>query len=383
MTHTTLVSVAGGAVAILAAAALVTSGRPPAHRAPAGAVRVAVLGDSDSHGYRDHRNGVRRGGDWHASTLQWTDVLARLRPDDFDLGPEADWGSRGVVARTRARLGLEARTPRKIDYRWNYAVSGAGCSSLHDHWPWQTRWLVSALRAEPSAWRDGIVVIRIGVNDLGQERHLDAYARDGVSTADEARIDRCVRDVRRAVRAARRAHTGVRIVVVGVADDSAWPVGVVPRRSAAEVERIRAALDRFDDRLEDAVTAVPGTVFLRDRRWYQDNWADRDAAGMAVLSARDLGGPVPVTNTRGDDPRHLSLADGHAGTVANGFFARELVRTVNAAFGMDVPLPTDAELARLADPDGRAGISAPAGVHHDQGSTSGAERPRSDPRTQP
>ena len=269
-----------------------------------GRIRLAVLGDSDSHGYRDNVLGTRRGGAYHETTLQWTDVLARARGDYFDLGEEGVWGSRGVIARVRAAVGLEAKTPRKFDYRWNYAVSGARCTTLLHEWPWQVRWLESALRHEPAAWANGLVVIRIGVNDVGLSSHMERYAEHGVTPGDRARIARCAEEIGAAARAIRKSHASVRIVVVGVADDSSWPVGIVPDRDAVQVAHIREALDLFDASVRNATEHVPGAVFMEDRSWYRSSWPDRDASGRAVLGARNLGGTVPITNTRGDEPHH-------------------------------------------------------------------------------
>jgi hypothetical protein len=93
------------------------------------------------------KDGVRRGGEYHDVTLQWTEVLAATRADYFDMGGVGEHGNRGIVARARSWLGLEAKTPRKNDFRWNYARSGARCASLTTEWPEQTRWLVSAIES--------------------------------------------------------------------------------------------------------------------------------------------------------------------------------------------------------------------------------------------
>ena len=322
--------------------------------------RLAVLGDSDSHGYRDHVQRVRRGGDYHDVTLQWTEVLAATRGDYFDMGGVGEHGNRGIVARARSWLGLEAKTPRKNDFRWNYSRSGARCATLTTEWPEQTRWLVSAIESDPGAWADGIVVIRIGVNDLGQASHLDEYANTGATDTKRARIAECVAEVSRSIDRIREASLSVRIVVVGIADDSSWPASEVPHRSPEEVARIREVLDLFDRSLAGMVNRKHNAVFMSDRTWYYSRWADRDANGNAQVSGVSLGGRTPVTNTRGDAPNNLSLADGHAGTVANGFWARELIQTLRRDFDLDVPPLTDAEIARVADPTGEYGIAPPA-----------------------
>lgn len=321
-------------------------------------VRLGVLGDSDSHSYRDSVRGVRRGGIFHDVTLQWTDVLTQTRGHYLDMGAVRTWGTRGIIARLRARLGLEARTPRKLDYRYNYALSGARCASLGSAWPGQAQWLASAIRSRPGQWTNGIVVIKIGVNDLGQKSHLDQYARTGITDAERALITACAQEISRAVETVREAGPTVRIVVVGVADDSSWPPDAVPWRSSLETTRIRSVLDLFDQTVRSAVSK-PGVVFMDDRRWYYDHWSDRDSRGQAQVSGRNLGGAKDVTNTRGDEPVNLMLADGHAGTIANGFWARHLIRMLNDTFGTAIPPLLDAEIAQLADPSGAYGIAPP------------------------
>jgi hypothetical protein len=252
---------------------------------------------------------------------------------------------------------MEAKTPRKADFRWNYARSGARCASLVSAWPQQARWLASAIARDPAAWTDGIVVIRIGVNDLGQRRHLDEYAKTGLTDAHRRLIEECAREIASAIDVVRAASSSVRIVVVGVADDSSWPPATTARRTADVITRMRDVLDAFDRRLEQETTRRSGAVFMNDRTWYYEHWADFDAVGNPRQSGVSLGGATQITNTQGDAPTNLLLDDGHAGTVANAFWLRELITTINRSFGASVPTLTDEEIGALADPDGSLGIA--------------------------
>ena len=67
--------------------------------------------------------------------------------------------------------------------------------------------------------------------------------------------------------------------------------------------------------------------------------------------------PPPVTNTKGDAPNNLLLEDGHAGTVANGFWAAQLILTLRRDFDLDIPPLTHAEIARVADPERTFGLA--------------------------
>ena len=41
--------------------------------------RIAVIGDSDSHSYRDSVSGIRRGGEIHNISFNWIETWSRLR----------------------------------------------------------------------------------------------------------------------------------------------------------------------------------------------------------------------------------------------------------------------------------------------------------------
>ena len=63
-------------------------------------LRLAVLGDSDSHSFHDavslhYGTPEARGGAQQASTWQWTEILGRLRPRDIDQGLSGRWAAAG------------------------------------------------------------------------------------------------------------------------------------------------------------------------------------------------------------------------------------------------------------------------------------------------
>lgn len=101
--------------------------------APSGQIRFAVLGDSDSQSYHDTlmlRDPGMRGGPWRATTWQWTEILARLRGDQIDLGNWGAWGTGKYRAYFDEAAGFPARTPPKDDYRYDFAISGASCKQF-------------------------------------------------------------------------------------------------------------------------------------------------------------------------------------------------------------------------------------------------------------
>jgi lysophospholipase L1-like esterase len=327
------------AAAALWSAAVLTAAPAPA---AAAAIKVAVLGDSDSHSYRDLLNGVMRGGGHNPQTFNWLEIWARLRPGDIDPGPFVRAGDPRWAAGLKALAGRPSRTPKKDDYLYNYAWSGAGCASLNDAWPQQTRWLLARLKSDPESWREGLVVIRIGVNDFGQSRHLAQIAKDPARM--DGAIAACLSQVATAV-ARIRAASDVRIALVGIAHDYETPLagsGVVPDAALAGVAD---ALARFDAGLGALAEKDARIAFADDRTWLTRRFGAR-SAGSARESAEIAG--LAVRNAVGDGAAFLHTADGHAGTLASGLFLQDFIAALNARFGWTLSAPRDAEIVALA-----------------------------------
>jgi hypothetical protein len=166
-----LAAIAG--LAALGMAAVVLWGGDPADNSPPTTIALAVLGDSSSHSYQDSlsfpQGSADRGGAFRARTFQWIEALARLRGNELNPGPWVRWGRPGQVAWLRGAIGLHiGRTPRKEDYLFNFAGSGASCSDLMGGPLWrrgQAPQLVELMDHNPARWRSGVIVIRIGNND--------------------------------------------------------------------------------------------------------------------------------------------------------------------------------------------------------------------------
>lgn len=328
---------------VLTAAALATSAASsPVGAAAREAIPVAVLGDSDSHSYRDALNGVARGGANHARTFNWLEVWARLRPEEIDPGPFARAGEARSLAGLKALIGRPARAPRKDDYLYNYAWSGAGCASLRRKWPQQTRWLLARLKSDPARWARGLVVIRIGVNDFGQGAHLAALARD--PHAMDGAIDSCLGEVDATV-AAIRAVSPAAIALIGIAHDYETPLAgpeIVPDAALAAVA---AALARFDDGLMEIAAGDRCIAFAGDRAWLTRRFGTR-ADGSARAAAAIAG--LVVRNAVGDGAEFLHTADGHDGTIASGLFLQDFIAALDARLGWSLTPPSDEEIVALA-----------------------------------
>lgn len=311
---------------------------------------LGVLGDSDSHSFQDRAtfplgSGVR-GGAYADVTWQWVDALQRMRGDQIDQGPWGDWGSRSVqVSYLQDKLGLWNRRIRKQDFLFNLARSGAVCSDL-EHGPLQqVKPLLAQMDRDPKRWAHGLVVIRIGINDVGTEAFLERLVQQDASALDK--IDACVANIGSAIQTIRAKHPQTRFVVVGIFNNAHW-VNLLSRwHDPAALARIDAGMDRFDTGLRRLTQQAGGAAFFDDRAWFTRRWGGRDAAGVPAYRTLVVRPGLAVTNTKGDTWNHCSLADGHNGSVWNALWAQSLVELVRTELQMPVSPITPDEVARL------------------------------------
>lgn len=323
-----------------------------------GRIPIAVLGDSDSHAYRDKHHKIRRGGDYHDVTFQWTEILARLRSTEIDLGQFGYWGTRGSVSRLRSKLGLDARTPRKQDFQYNFAFSGATCRALApDSYQQQSYQLVKLMSKDPERWRNGLVIIRIGINDFGQLHALEKYAGGKLGAESRQPIVDCLEYISNAVELIRQNHSSVKIALIGIVDNSDLPYE--QQTDNIGHARINKVLEIFDQGLMTLATSDPDIMFIEDRQWFSKIFGRWDPSGDVHLRQLSLGGSTPITNTQGDHPKNIVLADRHAGTVFNGLWIRNVLKHVNRQFGLGITPLLDSEIADLVDPHGDLGITSP------------------------
>jgi len=329
-----------------------------------GRIPIAVLGDSDSHIYRDTHLQVRRGGEFHNVTFQWTEILALLRAHEADLGQYGHWGTRGTVSRIRSKLGLDSRTPRKQDFQYNFAFSGATCNQLApDSYQHQSSELVKLMDKDPDYWRNGLVIIRIGINNFGQWPQLEKYAVGKPGTESLQFIDDCLHHITNAVELIRQNHSSVKIALTGIVDNSDLPY----QQETDDIghSNINKVLDTFDEGLMELTSDDPNIIFIEDRQWFSKilgRWGSSGYVGERHLS---LGGPTAITNTQGDHPKNIVLADRHAGTVFNGLWIRHVLKHINRLFGIGFTPLLDSEIADLVDPQGELGIAPPKRTHED------------------
>jgi len=320
---------------------------------PSGRIRFAVLGDSDSQSYHDTLllgDPGLRGGSRRATTWQWTEILARLRGDQLDFGQWGAWGTGRYRALIGEALGRPARTPPKDDYRYNFAITGATCGQLMGHSQRQAIRLVDLMDRKPQAWSGGIVLIRIGVNDIGKHAVLDELARNPAAARPNAVIDACVATIGKAVALIRRRHPDTNIVLVGILSNADSSDDFDRWQSGRAIANIDAGLARYDEGLRKLAAADRHIYFLDDRAWFRSLWGARDGRGRPHYKTVRLSAGWAITNTSGNDPHNAVLADGHGGVVFNALWAQHLVNALNTAFDLHIEPITDAEVIGFLRP---------------------------------
>jgi hypothetical protein len=321
----------------------------------AASIPIAVLGDSDSHSYQDSiwypADGAERGGEHHAATFQWTEVLARLRPEPLDLGEWGRWGSRSLPVRLLDPFGVRARAPRKEDFRYNLAFAGARGSDLMTGIWRQAPRLLDMMDEDAARWRRGVVIIRIGVVDFGYASSLDRLAANPQDPEVRAAMDGCLRHVRASLDLIHSRHPETRAVLVGIFDNSHFPSYLEFWHSRAALDNISAGLDYFDGELRALAAADPRLAFFDDRAWFASLWGSRDAHGLPAYLTVAVGKELQVENSAGDAPGNAVLSDGHAGVVWNTLWAQALVKLLNDSFHLAVAPITNEEAERFLKND--------------------------------
>lgn len=349
-----LVALAALAISGLAALSFWDRGTPT-DSSPPTTIALAVLGDSGSHSYQDSLSfppgSADRGGAFRARTFQWTEVLARLRGNELNMGPWVRWGQSNPIAWLRDLIGLHVgRTPKKEDYLYNFAVSGAKCMHLLGG-PFrryaQALRLIEIMDHEPKRWRNGVVVIRIGNNDWSAV--LDDQARDPKAPAVRAAAAYCVEQIGATIRLIHSAHPGTRILVAGTDNGANDPAALERYGSAIALANIQAAFDGFNAQLRELADSDERTAFFDLGVWFRNHWGTRNADGAPAYKTVIIGEKLRVTNTVGDEPNNAELADHHAGLVWNALWAQALVSRLREAFDLRLAPISDEDVARFVD----------------------------------
>lgn len=316
-----------------------------------GKVPMGMLGDSDTAAYQDHVSfalGSRQpGGVFHAITFQWPEVLARVRAQQVDVGPWAIWGVPPwlSIARVRDGLGLAWRGPQRETHQHNLAWA-SGCNDLNEGAWRQTPRLMDVMDEQPQAWKRGVVVIRIGVNNFGKEADLAALVANPNDPKVRSAMDKCVDAIGQSVHAIHSAQPQVRIVLVGIFNNADWGPYQDKWTSSQAQKNLNQGLDYFDNALRSMAGADPRLAFFDDRAWFASHWGGRDPkTGQPDYRVVRLANGLEVTNTAGDSPNHAVLANLHAGLVWNVMWTQALIDLLKARFGLELTAITNDEVA--------------------------------------
>jgi len=311
---------------------------------PAAAVPIGVMGDSDSASYDE------KPGPYFASRLQWTEVLAQMRPDQVDLGEWGSWGVPRWMSMTRVRdgLGLRWRGPRRTEFRHDLAWASSCYSLMEGGWR-QAERLSDIMDEEPERWKQGIVIVRVGTNDFGKTPPLLQLRDDPTAPAVRALMDRCVAYIRDAMALIHRKHPEVRFVLVGIFDNVHWPPYFSDFATPAGLRNVSQGLDYYDNALRALAAADARIAFFDDRAWFAAHWGGRDAHdGRPAYSTVKIG-RLAVTNTEGDRPDNALLATGHAGLAWNALWAQSLVDLIRKSFNAPIKPITDSEILSFVE----------------------------------
>ena len=320
----------------------------PSNGPPAERISLAAIGDSNSLSYQDRLSHApeHRGGAYRERTLQWGEVIDRLRGGQIDQGPWEVSGVSNPRLRWMDILGMPiTRAPRKEDFRYNFANNGADCEQLLVTRRRQIPRLVKMMDEDPKRWQRGVVVIRIGLANLIPL--MDIQVATPGAPAVQARVQSCMARFRESVAMIRSNHPQTHIVLVGSFDESNDPGNLDHWQSAREIGNIALMFDAFDAGLRAIVAQDPNASFFDDRAWFHRMWGSRDAQGRPAYKTVAIGPTLRVTNTMGDEPSHALLCDDHAGLVWNVLWAQALVRHLHDVAKMPVTPISDAEVERL------------------------------------
>ncbi len=326
-------------------------------------IPLALLGDSNSHSYHDDillPKKEQRGGAFRASTWQWTELLNTSRGRQIYQGEMGTWGTPIKVAEVLDGMGLGGRAPRKKDFRFNFAVSGAECEDLMTGYYRQAPRLLSLMNRTPDAWKNGIVVIHIGVNSIGQPPELERYAKEGLTSPSRTKILACIDFVRTAIALIRSRHDKSRFLLVGMLNGIDEPGAINRWTSRQEVENISSAVDLFNNGLKELARGDAQIAYFDQTAWLRSLWGSRDAEGRPAYRDVELADGRKVTLTIGDAPGNAVLGDEHAGSVWNALWAQALIVRLNTSFDTRIAPMTGQEVSTLTQPVGKLNSSTGA-----------------------
>ncbi len=282
-------------------------------------VGLAIMGDSTQDEYRTDDN---RGGEYAATTLNWVELLVRLR--GVNVGPQGTF-----------------EEPRRRGYEYNWSRSGTTTVGMM-YWG-QDKGVAEQIKAGKVSH----VLIQIGINDF-KENNLGYDIASGKLSGEELHktLNTMASYVEDAIETLRQAGDA-RILVAAVQDYVSLDlvINVEQLNDPAAVQRVTEAFDYLNQQIEQAAMRQGVPYF------------DFNAAMQAELDARRdrnnymvVGGEKIDLGSRGNEP-HFGLLDDeymHPGSVLSAMFTNVYIRKMNENFGTTMALLSDDEILRAA-----------------------------------
>lgn len=270
---------------------------------PAFAQRVAVAGDSWSDAYRANDNRCK--GTFAAVSLNWVEHLER---NNMDFGV---WGS--------------YPEPRRIDYAYNYARSGAVSADVN----------TKGQAAGVASQAPDVAILFVGSNDIDvarKQRAREIYYGTITAASRAAFINGIVNAHLTAMQTMQ--STGAKGWMVTLFES--------PRPSASYQDpvglaRIAAVAQEINTRLVQG--AVAGGYGMIDAEGF---YVWLTARGSLQPDGTLLVAGRTITRTASCNPRSIMFPDGHPGTVFQGLWGTYIAEIVG------VPVLTDEAIVAAA-----------------------------------
>jgi len=307
---------------------------------------VAVLGDSDSHSYRDSYDNKARGGKYHDYSYNWIELWSRLAKDEINPGQWGTWGSHYRIARLKNTLMLKSRSPKKLDYEYNYAVSGLRCRSLLNDWPYQGKWLLNEIRSNNDYWDNGIVIIKIGYNDIGKTSDLKKWKNSGLNTESSALVSSCTDSIITMSDSILAMSPNVKISIAGVARTYNFMDEWDEKLDEEGIKNIEEVLSDFDSRLKQYATDQARVAYIDDHLWFNKIFGSQESKDLKPRVKFSQG--VELINASGDEPINMLLRDHHTGTLYNGLWINHLITEINRQLNLTLSAPDLGQVEEIA-----------------------------------
>lgn len=254
-------------------------------------------------------------------SMSWVEVLAELRPGDFDFG-----GERGLTS----SWGI----PRLSGFEYNWGIPGSTAAQYEDFISSLGWFFVRQdLRAQLEGPADR-VVIWLGANEF-RGNYGNLY--DGGSSA--SLINGLIDDLSQIIDYVKDRKSGLQIVLANIPD-----IGATPSKIAAHPDPAKRAL-------VTAATVAANQAIAQLASQKQVALADVYAQSARLVADEPAYfGAIEIINDEEEDndPHFHFTRDGlHPNTASQIEIARVFIATFNSAYGTGIPQITDAEALDL------------------------------------